>query len=66
MSVDFDLLPKPNFVDVIDFELILSERKEYLISLYPPNEQADIRKLLSRESEPVTKVLQENGFVAQT
>ena len=62
MSVDFDLLPKPNFVDVIDFELILSERKEYLISLYPPNEQADIRKLLSRESEPVTKVLQENAY----
>lgn len=62
MSVDFDLLPKPNFVDVIDFELIFSERKEYLISLYPPNEQADIRKLLSRESEPVTKVLQENAY----
>lgn len=62
MSVDFDLLPKPNFVDVIDFESIFSERKEYLISLYPPNEQADIRKLLSRESEPVTKVLQENAY----
>lgn len=62
MSVDFDLLPKPNFVDVIDFESIFSERKEYLISLYPVNEQADIRKLLSRESEPVTKVLQENAY----
>lgn len=62
MSVDFDLLPKPNFVDVIDFELILSERKEYLISLYSVNEQPDIRKLLSRESEPVTKVLQENAY----
>ena len=62
MSVDFDLLPKPNFVDVIDFESIFSERKDYLISLYPPNEQADIRKLLSRESEPVTKVLQENAY----
>lgn len=62
MSVDFDLLPKPNFVDVIDFESIFSERKEYLISLYPSNEQTDIRKLLSRESEPVTKVLQENAY----
>ena len=62
MSVDFDLLPKPNFVDVIDFELIFSERKEYLISLYSVNEQPDIRKILSRESEPVTKVLQENAY----
>ncbi|WP_269490747.1 baseplate J/gp47 family protein [Acinetobacter baumannii] len=62
MSVDFSSLPKPNFVDVIDFEAIFNERKEYFISLYPQDQQAGIRKTLSRESEPVTKLLQENAY----
>ncbi|HCK29801.1 baseplate J/gp47 family protein [Acinetobacter ursingii] len=62
MSVDFNSLPKPNFVDVIDFETILAERKEYFISLYPTDEQETVRKTLSRESEPVNKYLQENAY----
>lgn len=62
MSVDFNSLPKPNFVDVIDYEVILSERKEYFISLYPTDEQEAVRKTLSRESEPVNKLLQENAY----
>ncbi|KRI45112.1 baseplate J/gp47 family protein [Acinetobacter baumannii] len=62
MSVDFNSLPKPNFVDVIDYEAIFSERKEYFISLHPEDEQEDVRKTLSRESEPVTKLLQENAY----
>ncbi|MFW2151860.1 baseplate J/gp47 family protein [Acinetobacter gyllenbergii] len=62
MSVDFNSLPKPNFVEVIDYEAILAERVEYFISLYPIDEQATVRKTLSRESEPVTKLLQENAY----
>lgn len=62
MSVDFSSLPKPNFVDVIDFESIFNERKEYFISLYPQNQQDSIRTTLNRESEPVTKLLQENAY----
>lgn len=62
MSVDFNSLPKPNFVDVLDYEVILSERKEYFISLYPTDEQEAVRKTLSRESEPVNKLLQENAY----
>ncbi|WP_119685903.1 baseplate J/gp47 family protein [Acinetobacter pittii] len=62
MSVDFNSLPKPNFVDVLDYEAILNERKEYFISLYPADEQDAVRKTLSRESEPVTKILQENAY----
>ncbi|MDU7561406.1 MAG: baseplate J/gp47 family protein [Acinetobacter baumannii] len=62
MSVDFNSLPKPNFVEVIDFEAILSERKEYFISLYPADEQEAVRKTISRESEPVNKLLQENAY----
>ncbi|MFX6865427.1 baseplate assembly protein, partial [Acinetobacter baumannii] len=49
MSVDFNLLPKPNFVDEVDYEQILAERKEYLISLFPEEEQAAVRIQLSRE-----------------
>lgn len=47
MSVDFNSLPKPNFVEVIDYEAILAERVEYFISLYPIDEQATVRKTLS-------------------
>ena len=42
MSVDFSQLPKPNFVDEIDYEQILAERNAYLISLYPVEEQEAI------------------------
>ncbi|MDC5491720.1 baseplate J/gp47 family protein [Acinetobacter baumannii] len=62
MSVDFNSLPKPNFVDVLDYEDIFKERKEYFISLHPEDEQELVRKTLSRESEPVTKLLQENAY----
>ena len=62
MSVDFNQLPTPNFVDIIDYEQILSERKTYLISLYPTDEQAAVEVLLSRESDPLHKYLQENAY----
>ena len=62
MSVDFSQLPKPNFVDEIDYEQILAERKAYLISLYPVEEQEAITILLGRESDPLHKYLQENAY----
>ena len=34
MSVDFSQLTKPSMVEEIDFESILAERKEKLISLF--------------------------------
>lgn len=62
MSVNFNLLPKPNFVEEIDFEQILAERKAYLISLYHAEEQDAVRQLLHRESDPLHKFLQENAY----
>lgn len=50
------------FVDVLDYEAILNERKEYFISLHSDDEQVLVRKTLNRESEPVTKLLQENAY----
>ena len=40
----------------------MSERKTYLISLYPTDEQAAVEVLLSRESDPLHKYLQENAY----
>ncbi|MEN3968647.1 baseplate J/gp47 family protein [Acinetobacter sp. BWR-L5] len=62
MSVDFSQLSKPSMVEEIDFESILSERKEYLISLFDQVEQDQIRQVLQRESEPLTKFLEENAY----
>ncbi|MFC2994861.1 baseplate J/gp47 family protein [Acinetobacter sichuanensis] len=62
MSVNFESLPKPNFIEEIDYEKILFERKEYLISLYSEDEQTVIRMQLQRESDPLHKYLQENAY----
>lgn len=62
MNINFESLPKPNFVDEIDYEQILQERKEYLISLFPIDEQATVQIQLQRESDPLHKYLQENAY----
>lgn len=60
--IDFSLLPAPAVVEQIDFEAILLERKAYMISLWPADEQAEIAGRLELESEPLTKLLQENAY----
>ena len=62
MSVDFSQLTKPSMVEEIDFESILAERKEKLISLFDSTDQDQIRQTLQRESEPLTKFLEENAY----
>ncbi|HFF4506551.1 TPA: baseplate J/gp47 family protein [Acinetobacter baumannii] len=62
MSVDFNQLQSPKAVEELDFEAIFNERKEALIALWPSNKQNQIRKTLERESEPLTKLLQENSY----
>ena len=62
MSVDFNQLKKPDALEELDFETIYKERKEALIELWPNNQQNQIRKTLDRESEPLTKLLQENSY----
>ena len=62
MSVDFNQLKKPYALEELDFETIYKERKEALIELWPDNQQNQIRKTLDRESEPLTKLLQENSY----
>ncbi|MEG1114356.1 MAG: baseplate J/gp47 family protein, partial [Janthinobacterium sp.] len=64
MSTPIDLtqLPAPSVVEVLDFETILTSRKAHLISLLPEAEHAAVTALLELESEPATKLLEENSY----
>ncbi|MGY1917818.1 baseplate J/gp47 family protein [Pseudomonas tolaasii] len=61
-AIDLSQLPPPQIVEQVDFEKILAERKAYAISLWPVEEQAEIASRLDMESEPLTKLLQENAY----
>lgn len=60
--IDLSQLPAPDVVEQIDYELILAERKAYAISLWPSAQQAEIAATLELESEPLTKLVQENAY----
>ncbi|ATF37022.1 baseplate assembly protein [Burkholderia thailandensis] len=60
--IDLSQLPAPDIVDPLDFETLFAERKARLVSLYPVEHQAEIAATLALESEPVTRVLQENAY----
>ena len=63
MSVNFSQLPIPNMVESLDYETLFNERKEAFIATWKTQEeQAHYREILSRESEPLTKYLQENAY----
>jgi len=64
MSTPIDLtqLPAPNVVEALDFEAILATRKAHLVSLLPEAERAAVTALLALESEPATKLLEENAY----
>lgn len=61
-AIDLSQLPPPQIVEQIDFEQILAERKAYAVSLWPVEEQAQIAARLEMESEPLTKLVQENAY----
>jgi phage-related baseplate assembly protein len=60
--IDLAQLPDPDVVEQIDYELILAERKAYAVSLWPVEQQAEVAATLAVESEPLTKLLQENAY----
>lgn len=61
-AIDLSKLPPPDVVELLDFEAILAERKASLIARYPADQQATIAATLALESEPLTKMLQENAY----
>ncbi len=60
--IDLSLLTAPTVIESLNYEAILAERKQYLISLYPPEEQESITATLALESEPIVKLLQESAY----
>lgn len=62
VPIDLSQLPAPQVVEQIDYEQILAERKIYAISLWPVEEQEEIAARLELDSEPLTKLLQENAY----
>lgn len=62
MTIDLSLLPPPDVVETIDYEIILAARKARLISLYPVEEQAAVAVALEIESEPLLICLQEMAY----
>ena len=61
-TITLSQLPQPDVIEVLDYETILAERKAYLVSLYPADQQQAIAATLELESEPITKLLQENAY----
>ncbi|WP_342221622.1 baseplate assembly protein [Candidatus Fukatsuia endosymbiont of Tuberolachnus salignus] len=61
-NLDLSLLPAPQVVEPLDFETLLKQRKAQFIALSPPEQQAAISQTLNYESEPITKLLQENTY----
>lgn len=60
--IDLSQLPAPDVVEQIDYEQILTERKAYAVSLWPVEQRPAIAATLELESEPLTKLLQENAY----
>ncbi|HEM7785403.1 TPA: baseplate J/gp47 family protein [Acinetobacter baumannii] len=62
MSIDFSQLAPPNIIEPIDYESILFERKNDLINRFNDDQKDQIIEILNRESEPLTKFLEENAY----
>jgi phage-related baseplate assembly protein len=60
--VDLAQLPPPSVVESLDYETLLAQRKAALLALVPEADRATAEATLALESEPLTKLLQENVY----
>jgi phage-related baseplate assembly protein len=60
--IDLTLLPAPQVLETLDFETIFANRKAAVLALLPEDEREAAANVLSLESEPATKLLQENAY----
>ncbi|QTN40917.1 baseplate assembly protein [Marinobacter salsuginis] len=60
--IDLSRLPKPTVIEALDYETILEERKQKLLSLVPEDRRQEVEETLALESEPLTILLQENAY----
>ncbi|WP_420029791.1 baseplate assembly protein [Moellerella wisconsensis] len=61
-SIDLSLLPAPNVIELLDYEVLFASRKAALIGAMPEEQREAIAQTLELESEPLTKLLQENCY----
>lgn len=61
--VDLSKLTPPAVIEKLNYEQLLAERKEAFIALYPEVEREFWRARLNLESEPITKLLEENCYL---
>lgn len=61
-TIDLSQLPAPTVVEELDYETILAERKARLLDLVGESRRAEVEATLALESEPLTKLLEENAY----
>lgn len=61
-TIDLSQLPAPQVVEALDFEAILAERTAALLTLVGDERRAEVEATLALESEPLTKLLEENAY----
>ena len=57
-TVDLSQLPQPQIIEVLDFEVILSEVKAVMLAAFPKEQQASVAAALELESEPLNVIAQ--------
>lgn len=57
-TVDLSQLPQPQIIEVLDFEVILSEVKAVMLAAFPQEQQPSVAAALELESEPVNVIAQ--------
>ena len=61
--VDLSKLAPPAGIEKLNYEQLLAARKEAFVNLYPEAEREFWRARLNLESEPITKLLEENCYL---
>lgn len=61
-TIDISQLPAPDVIEIIDYEQIFTERKAALLAALPDDMREPVARVLQLESEPLTKLLQENAY----
>ncbi|HDU8651756.1 baseplate assembly protein [Morganella morganii] len=61
-TIDISQLPPPDVIETLDFEQIFTERKAALLASLPEELRTPVARVLQLESEPLTKLLQENAY----
>lgn len=57
-TIDLSELPPPEVIETLDYEVILDEVKELIISSYPEEQQSAIAAAMELESEPLNIIAQ--------